>query len=182
MAFQGQLFGSAELSKKFDLLEAALKGEALEAGVLAGGMILLNGARTKIQENGLIRTRNLSRSLHQEITETTPTSATAEVGTNLESAAIHEFGGTIRAKNGKYLAIPIGSLIGSPKNHALSVRKTPAGNLLLVDASGTPQYLLKSSVEIPARPYLRPAWDENQSEIQAEVARVTRQKIMKAVE
>jgi phage gpG-like protein len=182
MAFQGELIGSEDLTRKFSILDEALKGEALANGVTAGGMVMLNAVRGKVKDNGLIRTRTLSRSLHQEITETTATSVTVEVGTNLQHAAIHEYGGTIRPKKGKYLAIPIGTLTGSPQTHELKLRKTGAGNLLLVNASGTPQYLLRQSVEIPARPYMRPAWDENQEAIQTEVARVARQKIMKAAE
>lgn len=181
MTFRGQVSGSEELVKKFEGLDEAIKGDVLEAAVLAGGLVLLNAARGNVKEQGLIRTRTLSRSLHEEVTEKTPTRVTVEAGTNLEYAAIHEYGGVIKPKNSQYLAIPIGSLTGSPRKHAgLRLRKTPAGNLLLVDESGTPQYILKTSVEIPARPYMRPAWDSNQDEIKGQIASTAQKQILKA--
>ena len=41
----------------------------------------------------------------------------------------------------------------------------------MVDGGGTIQYILKTSVEIPAQPYLRPAADEHGEEAQAEVGK-----------
>lgn len=59
-------------------------------------------------------------------------------------ARIREFGGTIRAKSGRYLVF---------KNKAGEVIRTP-------------------SVRIPARPYMRPAVDENKDRIASEVGKV----------
>jgi HK97 gp10 family phage protein len=180
MAIKGQLIGVDELRRKFDALSESARGDVLDNAALAGGMVLLNAARKNIKDSGLIRTGNMSRSLHQEVVERTATSATVEAGTNVEYAAIHEYGGTIRPKSGKYLAIPIGTLTGSPTKHDLRLIKSGSGNLLLLDESGTAQYVLKTSVDMPARPYLRPALDDNRAEINEAIGSVMREQIEKA--
>jgi phage gpG-like protein len=58
--------------------------------------------------------------------------ATAVVGTNMVYAAIHEFGGTIRAKNAEFLAFRL-------------------------DGG---RYVMTKEVQIPARPYLGPTMTE----------------------
>jgi HK97 gp10 family phage protein len=165
------VIGVKELEQKFNALSDAVKGQSLSNAVKAGGLVVLNAAKANIQKNGLMRTRTLSRSVHIEITESSAEQATVEIGTNLEYAAIHEFGGTITPKSSKYLAIPVGNYIGSPRNHAdLKLRKTGAGNLVMVDGNGAVQYVLKQSVTIQAKPYLRPAFDEKQEEAQNAMA------------
>ena len=87
-----------------------------------------------------------------------------EVGSNLDRAAIHHFGGVIRAR-GKMLAIPLDDeaiRAGSPRNfpRALFV---PKGGRVLAEAVARgkgkkqrqeiiPHYFLTRSVTIPARP------------------------------
>lgn len=177
------VFGKEELIAKFRQLSDAVKGEALVVVVQAGGSVVVNAAKDNIKEQDLIRTRNLSRSVHQQVVESTPERAAVEVGTNLEYAAIHEFGGTIQSKQGKYLAVPVGSRRGSPMNQSdLRLRKTAGGNLVMVDEGGTVQYVLKRSVEIPARPYLRPAADEHYQDIQSQMTKGFVQAIKKAAE
>jgi phage gpG-like protein len=145
-------------------------------------MVVINAAKNNIKTEGLIRTRNLSRSIHQEVAESTNERAAVDVGTNVEYAAIHEFGGTIQPKKSKYLAIPVGTYRGSPQKYAdLKLRKTAGGNLVMVDGGGTVQYVLKKSVTVPARPYLRPAADENHAAIENSMASAWRQQIEKAV-
>lgn len=73
-------------------------------------------------------------------------SAEAEVGTNLEYAAIQEFGGTIRPKNGR----------------------------LLRWVADDGEEIFARSVTIPARAYLRPAFDTKQDEAVDAIARVLR--------
>lgn len=80
----------------------------------------------------------------------------ATVGTPVVYAPVHEFGATIQAKRVRNLAIPVGSLKGSPRKHRLRYR--PIGDKSgLFDSAGRLQYVLQPSVRIPARPYLRPA-------------------------
>lgn len=154
------VMGTENLISKLRGLSAAVKGSALLHAVQAGGLVLQNGIKDRIKAVKLIRTRTLSRSIHME-SAATDEQATLTIGTNLEYAAIHEFGGTVRAKRGKYLAIPVGSYRDSPTKHPrLKARKTSGGNLVLVSEGGQVQYVLKKSVDIPARPYMRPAYDE----------------------
>jgi hypothetical protein len=87
-----------------------------------------------------------------------------EIGTNgVPYGRIHETGGTIRAKNGKYLTIPLPAALnsdGTPKKRSARewdrtfVRESKAGNLLIFQKRGSgivPLYVLKKKVRIPAR-------------------------------
>lgn len=174
---KSEVIGTEELLRKFKALDEVVQGANLALATDAGSMVILNGARKNIKDQGLIRTRQLSRSLASEHAEITPTRVTDNIGTNLEYGPIHEYGGTIRAKKGKYLAIPIGGMKGSPVGKGLSLRKTGGGTLLLVDGSGQAQFVLKESVTITARPYLRPAYDDNQAKAQEAIGKVLKQLI-----
>lgn len=175
------VIGKEELMRKFHAMSEAAQGDSLGHVALVGGWVIRDAARDNIKDQGLIRTRTLSRSIDAEISEQSSARAAVDVGTNLEYGAIHEFGGTIKSKNAKYLAIPVGSYTGSPLKYSdLKIRKTGKGNLILVDAGNQVQYVLKSSVEIPARPYLRPALDEKGPEAQQEMGEAFKDIVLKA--
>jgi hypothetical protein len=77
--------------------------------------------------------------------------------------AIHEFGGTMRAKGGKFMAIPLPEALdskGTPKQRSprdwqnTFVARSRNGNLLIFQRRGTtivPLYVLKTSVTLTAR-------------------------------
>jgi phage gpG-like protein len=175
------VIGKDELLRKFRSMGEAVQGASLGRVVMVGGWVIRDAARDNLKDQGLIRTRTLSRSLDAEISEQSATRAAVDVGTNLEYGAIHEFGGTIKPKQARYLAIPVGGRTGSPLKYSdLKVRKTGRGTLVLVDPSGAVQYVLKASVEIPARPYLRPALDEKGEEAQSEMGRAFKDVVIKA--
>jgi HK97 gp10 family phage protein len=175
------VFGTEELFVKFRQLTEEVQGDTLVKTVQTGAEVVRSATVENIKEQGLMRTHTLSRSVHQEVTESGPDYVSVDVGTDLEYAAVHEFGGTIQAKSSKYLAIPIGSYRGSPRSHGdLRLRKTARGNLILIDPEGIVQYVLKQSVEIPARPYLRPAADENHAKVTDEMAYAWQKQIEKA--
>lgn len=177
----GIVVGKAELITKFRRMGEAVRGKTLANTLMSGLLVIGNAARGNVKSQGLIKTRTLSRSIHEEITSTSAEWAEGQVGTNLEYAAIHEFGGVIKPKTAKHLAIPVGSYTGSPRTHSdLKVRKTTKGNLVMVDGGGKVQYVLKKSVEIPARPYMRPAFDEKKIEAQEAMASSFRTVITKA--
>lgn len=105
-----------------------------------------------------------------------------EVGTNLIYSRIQEYGGRITAKKGKFLAIPVGAdgrraardSGGNIRSLNLTLLKTKTGRMMLVKwlakgqkaakgskAAAGNQYVilfvLKKTVILPARPYMRPA-------------------------
>jgi phage gpG-like protein len=183
MSEESGMVGNEKLTEKLRKLGKAVQGASLVKALKAGGLVFRNAIVINIQKQGLIRTRTLSRSVHEEVIEQSDTKAVLEEGTDLDYAAIHEFGGVIKAKNGKYLSIPIGSYTGSPTKYSdLKLRKTGGGTLILIDGSGLAQYVLKTSVEIPARPYIRPAFDEKKDEATREVGRAFIELIEKEVE
>lgn len=103
------------------------------------------------------QTLSLSGLLRRSITfSATATSAT--VGTPVAYAAIHQFGGTVRAKNAQFLSIPVtpeARREGSPRNMTgLHVAQTLKGQFILVNDKGVTQFLLRKQVTIPARPFL----------------------------
>ena len=165
---------------KFKALDEAVQGDLLAKATEDGGLIIEKAAKENIKAQGLMRTRNLAGSIHVEVVEKSATRAVVAIGTNLEYAAIHEFGGVIQAKRRKYLAIPVGELTGSPMKYDLHAIKTRKGNLVLMDASGKVQYVLKPSVRIPARPYLRPAFDEKHGQAMEKIGESLKIMIEKA--
>lgn len=84
----------------------------------------------------------------------------ADIGTDVIYGRIHEFGGTIKPVKAKFLAIPVGNLKGSPRQHNLALATTLKGQYVLVDGAGEVQYILRKEVVIPERPYLRPALED----------------------
>ena len=165
--------GTKELSQIFNNLEAAAQGALLGNVAMAGANVVVREVKGNIKKLDLIKTRDLSRSIHAELRSASETQATAAAGTGLVYGPIHEFGGVIKPKARKYLAIPVGTYTGSPLNHPdLEIRDAGGDTLVMVDGSGNVQYVLKTSVVIPARPYMRPAVDENKSEIEKEMSDV----------
>lgn len=112
-------------------------------------------SRRAIEEGG--KTLSLTRRLRNSIT-TAHDRTTATVGTNVVYAAIHQFGGIIRAKKGPFLAIPLTPAArnaGSPRNMpGLHVWQTLKGQFVMGDDKGTAHYLLKRQVTMPERPFL----------------------------
>ena len=86
-----------------------------------------------------------------------------QVGSNLKYARIQDFGGTITPKSGQYLTIPLGGIRGGPRNYpgGFFIR-SKAGNLLYVVKTGKtgikPLFVLKKSVTLRGKPYLRKAF------------------------
>lgn len=158
------ILGEPELQAWFDDLDAALSEDTLVSAAQAGGLPIQNSAKEKAPK----RTRTLSRSIHMEVVKRSSSYAEVAIGTDLESAPIHEFGGTITPKTAKFLAIPVTeeaqqyvSPLNFPRELHFVLGKTGG---VLMDENDTAHFVLKKSVTIPARPYLRPAADEKEAE------------------
>lgn len=104
------------------------------------------------------------------------------VGTKMKYAKILEFGGPIRPVKSKYLAVPLGedgyrasrSVSGNIRELNLTLRVTKTGKLFLgkvTRAGFKALFILKRSVYLPARPYFRPAIDEQRYVFQQEFRR-----------
>lgn len=160
-----KVLGREELAAWFKQLSDGVAEEALSEAGLAMALPVQNAAKEKAPK----RTRNLSRSIHAEIAEVSKVHVVAVVGTDVEYAAIHEYGGVITPKNAKYLAIPLTEAArahaGGPRSYPgqLTPRFNKGSAGSLVDEQGVAQFALVRSVTIPARPYLRPALDENEA-------------------
>jgi len=90
------------------------------------------------------------------------TGAGREVGTNVVYGPIHEYGGVIKPKKAKNLAIPVGDLEGSPTKHSgLYLVVSRASGLFLANIAGI-QYVLKKSVHMPKRPFMAPSLEERE--------------------
>jgi HK97 gp10 family phage protein len=133
--------GAESLLKKVEA-KSDEYADKLEAAVTSAALLVENDAKDKAP----YKTGTLKRSIHHETVEKSAQRVVVAVGTNLEYAAIHEFGGIIEAKNGPYL----------------------------VFRTGDGEWHSVTSVQMPARPYLRPALDENKDAIVKEIREALR--------
>lgn len=169
-----KMIGDKELSAWFHALSEEIQADALVEAGLAGGLPIQNAGKTKAPK----LTRTLSRSIHMEVASRTPQYVLVEIGTDLEYAAIQEFGGVISAKNVQYLTVPLTEQAKATVTaRAFPGKLTPvfrkgASRGALVDESGMAQFALVKSVTIPAQPYMRPALDEQGDNAAQEVGRV----------
>ncbi len=113
---------------------------------------------------------HLADSITHKVLKVGGLAVTGVVGTNLVYAAIQEFGGTVKAKNVKYLTIPWDGVTGWAKDYQNTfVHRTQTGNLIIFQRESKdkirPLFTLKDKVEIPARPYLNPALKANEKRI-----------------
>lgn len=108
--------------------------EVLDDAVMAAARLGERFIKDNIRDQKLIDTSNLVNSVSAQLDTISNTVATASVGPRgVVYARIHEYGGVIKAKNAPYM-----------------VFQTSDGAWHSV-----------KSVKIPARPYLRPAFDEH---------------------
>jgi phage gpG-like protein len=83
---------------------------------------------------------------------------TLTVGTAQPQAPLMQFGGIVRPKKGKFLAIPMTKQAlraGSPRNmQGLRFRMNPGGNSGAMMRGRTTQFLLVKKTTVPARPFM----------------------------
>lgn len=130
-----------------------------------------------------VRTGNLRRSFQENKARKVQQrgeAITGTVGTNIEYARIHEYGGTIKPKSKQWLTIPIGEALtpaGVPRGTAREFKNTffawsRNGNLILFGKSPVggskkivPLFVLKKMVRIPRKAYMKPSLEEKKDDI-----------------
>lgn len=165
------LAGQHQLQQGLQNLIRAASPPQRKHALMQGGLVVERWAKKNIRQHHLIDTRNLTNSVTAE-----PEGTDVTIGPrNVVYAAIHEFGGTITAKKAQYLAIPVtgdAKAAGSPRSFPGTLHAQGFGGAVgtLVDEAGHVQYVLKKSVTLPAKPYLRPALVEHTDEINEAIA------------
>ena len=94
----GYLIGDSELIKRMEKIHPNAQKSLLEAVTRLAIQLQRHVIKNKLSGSPLkVRTGTLRRSIN-EMVKQTGTETTASVGTNLEYARIHEYGGTIQIK------------------------------------------------------------------------------------
>lgn len=143
------------LENHFEEARKAASGPQLLHALMAGGYVVQNWARMNIRSQDLIDTSRLINSIdvQPDPSASSGTVIWISIGTNVIYAAIHEFGGVIKAKAGKMLS--------------------------WINDAG--ERVFAKAVHIPAKPYLRPALDEHEDDIKDAVGADLVDQIGKAV-
>lgn len=159
--------------------------------VIGAGMVSYIG-REKLSGQVLgVRTGNLRRALYYRVfADANGLDAGVYIGADVKKAPqarVQEFGGTITAKNGKNLAIPLGPALTGKGVARMSAREfianpeslgfvrtfvNPAKTAILgVTKSGEVQavFALKASVTLPERSYLRAGVNERKDWIRQQL-------------
>lgn len=131
-----KLDGQKELEQKLSRLDKDVQGDVALRAVNAGAAVIERKAKINMDRKLKRRTGNLINSISTN-GEKVGNGARATVRVGQKYGAIHEFGGTIVPKKAQTLAWQ------GPDGKMVFARK----------------------VRIPARPYMRPAIDENQGAI-----------------
>lgn len=143
------------LENRFAALRKSIGGDDLMQACEAGGLVIKANAMINASRGhpGLaIDSGDLTNSITVEKAEKTATSASVNIGPAMIYAAIHEFGGVIRARAARGLHFIVNG-----------------------------QHRVAQAVVIPARPYLRPAVDEHLPEIQTAIEASLRASMEKAL-
>lgn len=134
-------------------VQGAVSGAALEKALMAGGLVIEANAKinvTKTFSDKSTGGAGLGGSIFTEVAESSKTSVTVHVGPSVVYGRIQELGGTIKPVLAKTLS--------------------------WVNDAG--ERVFANIVHLPARPYLRPAMDDNKKDIEAAIAH----QVKKAIE
>jgi phage gpG-like protein len=182
--FEIKITGDREIAIYIDGVAKGIK-PALRKSVRDSLVLLTKAVKDKLNNQVLhVNSGQLRRSIFFEMFSGEEIGG--RVGTQMGGtkddksyAAIHEFGGTIRPKKGKYLTIPFDGVKGRIEDYPWGFfLRSKKGNLIFAAPPGggkhfrptahdrawadfTPLFLLKTSVNMPARPYMEPAFREN---------------------
>lgn len=140
--------GAVELDNNLRAMARLVDGPKVMDALMQGGFVIERAAKENVQEQGLIDTGKLRASIR---TQPAAGEKAVLVGTNVVYAAIHEFGGvlqpTVTAKMRGW-AWHMYKQTGDGKYKGMALTKKG-----------------KLNIHLPARPYLRPAADENKVQV-----------------
>jgi phage gpG-like protein len=158
---------------------------AFNAGLTLAAISAASSIKASFSKNGKYRPSNQgyppnrnSGLLYNAISSTKGENLSASVYTSgVAYARIQEFGGIIKAKSSKYLTIPLNDQAARMRERTSTLRSL---NLTFVpgkhrgvaflaqtkgrgkNAKSTLMFMLKPTVRLPARPYLRPAFQSHE--------------------
>ena len=127
------------LKNNVKAIRGVVTGAALKSAVMAGGKTLENYAKINVEKTFSGKSTGgagLGGSIQMVVSKAAETKVEVDVGPTVIYGRIHEFGGIIRPVTAKFLHFIIDGI-----------------------------EIFTKLVQIPARPYLRPAFDEHKDEI-----------------
>jgi phage gpG-like protein len=169
---------NAQVKLNPEVIRASMQ-RSLSKGVYAAASVYAAGIKTSMKGKApsppgtppAVRTNRLRSSI--VVARVPGNDLAAKVGTNVVYARMQEYGGTIRPTRSRMLKIPIGKSVRATGTHRestvpLRLMVTKRGAFLVADRIRKQKkqtlligtdilYVLKASVRIPARPFIRPA-------------------------
>ena len=127
------------LKNNVKAIRGVVTGAALKSAVMAGGQTLENYAKINVEKTFSGKSTGgagLGGSIQMVVSKAAETKVEVDVGPTVIYGRIHEFGGIVRPVTAKFLHFIIDGI-----------------------------EIFTKLVQIPARPYLRPAFDEHKDEI-----------------
>jgi len=160
--------GMDKLLEKLDQLTPEIK-KTVGREILTATLLVEQSAKQNIARN-FHGKGTLAASVKHRLEKISGLSLAGVVYSNLVYAAIHEFGGTIEPKNAKWLTIPFEGVQGRAMAYQDPFfARTLTGALVMFQKRGkdeaVPLFLLVKQVEIPARPWLNPALENNREAV-----------------
>lgn len=159
-------------------------GPALARGLRRGALVV--EAKAKELVSGDVLEVRSGRGRSSITTDASKLPDAVTIGSPLPYMAAHETGATIRPKRARVLTIPLaaartprGVARFSAREAATKYRstfwqETPSGSLILFGSTSTaivPLFVGKRKVKLPARPWLRPAFERSLPEVAEQLAR-----------
>lgn len=158
-----KIAGTVELTRNLERLGSAMSN-ALEAAALAGGMPIQNAAKAGAPK----RTRTLARGIHMETVSKTARSVWIAIGPREIYGRIQELGGVIRPRRAQILAWVTSGPRPRDKAGWRAARR-----------EGRARFA--KQVTVPARPYMRPAFDNNKDKAVTEGRNALREVIRRTL-
>ncbi len=163
-----------QLQKAHDTYRRGVKLTMFRALTILEAAIMSNIRRNFARRSG----RLLNSIPNSKMVRDDGKDITGEIGpVGVPYARIHEYGGIIKPKKSKFLAIPLEPVLGpdgiakaSPldfKGRSFFSDQGSDGLILFVMEGNNPEpyFLMKRQVKIPERAYLRPAMEKNRDKI-----------------